>query len=117
MMLGVVNSRNCGYSRSRISSTGLLGVEVPRIDVVQRFLFRESLFLLAEAEVAAGELHEIFGVALVHDGEVAGEAGLGAELAEQAVAGGVKRSALDARRRRARRAARRGRASRARRGG
>ena len=94
-----VNSRNCGYSRSRIASTVVLGVEMPRIDVVQRLLLREPLFLLAEAEAVAGELHQVFGVALIHDREVAREAGGRSELPEQTVARRVERPALHARRR------------------
>ena len=77
-----------------------LGVEMSRVDVVQRFFFRESLFLFAVAEVGARELDEIFGVALVEDREVAREAGLGSELSEQAMASGVKRSAVHLRGRR-----------------
>ena len=75
-----------------------LGVEVPRVDVVQRFLFGEPLFLLAIAEVRARELDEIFGVALIEDAEVARQAGLGSELSEEAMAGGVERPAVHFRR-------------------
>ena len=94
----------------------MLGVQVSRVDVVERFLLREALFLLREAEGGARELHEVFGVALVHDREVRGESGGGAELAEQAVAGGVERAAVHARGWRIPPAARRGRAFPARRG-
>ena len=52
----------------------VLGVEVARIYVVERFLLRESFFLAAESEAGARELHQILGVALVHDGEVASRA-------------------------------------------
>ena len=57
-------------------------------------------FPLRRTRAPAGELHEIFGVALVHDGEVAREARFGSEVAQQAMTGGVERPALDARRRR-----------------
>ena len=67
---------------------------MPRVEVVQRFLLRESLRRLAETERAARELHQVLGVALVHDGEVRGEAGRRAELSEQAMPDGVKGAAV-----------------------
>jgi hypothetical protein len=62
-----------------------LGVDVARVQVVERFLLREALGGLGEAEGAARELHQVLGVALVHDREIGREAGGGAELAEQAM--------------------------------
>ena len=44
--------------------------------------------------MGAAELHEVFGVALVEDREVGGEAGGGAEAAEEAVGGAVEGSAM-----------------------
>jgi len=67
---------------------------------VEGFFFREALFLFAVAQVGAGELHEVFGVSLIHDREIARETCLGTELSEEAVPGRVERSALDSRRRR-----------------
>src|SRR6185437_10639081 len=80
---------------------GEFRVQVARVDVVQCLLLREPLLLLAVAEVGARELHQVFGVALVHDREVAGQARLGAELPEQPMAGGVEGPALHPARRRA----------------
>ena len=70
------SSTNCGYSSRRMRADGNLGVDVARVDVVQRLLLRESLLPVAEAELRARELHQVLGVALVHDGEVGREAGL-----------------------------------------
>jgi hypothetical protein len=74
----------------------MLGVHVARVDVVQRLLLGEALGAVAEPELGARELHEILGVALVEDREVAGEAGLGAEAPEEAVGGAVERAAVHA---------------------
>ena len=74
------------------------GVDVPRVDVVKRLLLRESLdFASAIPELRAGELHQVLGVALIHDREVLGEAGGGSVAAEQPVRGGVKGPAVHAR--------------------
>ena len=67
-----------------------LGVDVPRVQPVQRLLLGKALGRLAEPQRAARELHQVLGVALVHDGEVGRQAGGRAELAQQAVADGVE---------------------------
>ena len=79
----------------------LLGVDVAGVDVVERFLLGEPLGLLGVAECGARELHQILGVALVHDREVRRQAAGGAVLAERAVAHAVKRAAVHPRRGRA----------------
>jgi hypothetical protein len=68
---------------------------VARVEVLERFFLGKALFRIGEAEVRAGELHEVFGVALVHDGEVGGETGGGPEAAQEAVGGGVEGATVD----------------------
>ena len=74
-----------------------LGVDVARVQVVERLLLREALRRLGEAQRAAGELHQVLRVALVHDGEVGRQAGGAAELAQEPVADRVEGAAVHAR--------------------
>ena len=73
-----------------------------RVEVVQRLLLREALRRLAVSPSgAAGELHQVLRVALVHDREVRRQPGRCAEPAEQPVPDGVERAAVHPRARRA----------------
>ena len=47
-----------------------------------------------EPQRRAGELHQVLGVALVHDGEVGRKSRGGPELTQQSVADGVKGAAV-----------------------
>ena len=73
---------------------GELAIHMARIDVVERFFFREPFFPRAEAERITGELHEIFRVALIHDRKVGRQAGRLSEAAKQLVTRRVKRAAV-----------------------
>ena len=73
---------------------GDLRVHVARIHVVQRLLLREALLLLGESERRARELHEVFGVGLVHDREVRRESRRLSEPAQQPVRGRVEGPAV-----------------------
>ena len=75
---------------------GEFGVDVARVEPVERFLFRKALGRLGEPHRPPRELHEVLGVALVHDGEIAREAGGGPELAQQPVAYRVEGAAVHA---------------------
>ena len=66
------------------------GVDVARVDVLERLLLGESLDLGGVAELGAGELHEIRGIALIHDGEIFREARGGSVAAQQTMRGGVE---------------------------
>jgi hypothetical protein len=61
---------------------------------VERLLLRKPLGRLAETECTAGELHQVLGVALIHDSEVRRETGRGAELSEQPMTDGMKGPAM-----------------------
>ena len=74
-----------------------LGVDVARVHPVERLLLRKALVLLSDAKAGARDPHEIDGVALVHDRELRRHRRAPAELAQQAVARGVERSAVHAR--------------------
>ena len=73
-----------------------LGVDVPRVEVVQRLLLRKPLRRLREAERTTGELHEVLRVALVHDREVGRQSRGPTELAQKPVADGMERPSVDA---------------------
>ena len=71
-----------------------LGVDVARVDVVQRLLLRESLFLLAITEIGAGDTDAIDGIGLIHDREIAWQTRRLSEHSEQAIPGAVKGAAV-----------------------
>jgi hypothetical protein len=74
-----------------------LGVDVPGVDVVQRLLLRKPLLLAHGAELRPRQLHQVGGVALIHDDEVTGQSRRRAEPAKQPVRRRVKRPAVDPR--------------------
>src|SRR5207253_6292851 len=67
-----------------------LGVDVARVDVVQRLLLRESLFLLAITEIGAGDTDAIDGIGLIHDREIAWQTRRLSEHSEQAIPDAMK---------------------------
>ena len=73
-----------------------LRVDAARVDVEAGGLLREPRAAAAEAEAGAGDVHEVFGVAAVHDREVRRHADVACVDAEQAGGGGVERPAPDA---------------------
>src|SRR6266542_2176570 len=66
------------------------GVEVPRVDVLQRLLFRETLSLRRVAELGTRELDEVGRIALIHDREILRQASRESILPEQTVRSRVK---------------------------
>ncbi len=73
-----------------------LGVDAARVDVEARGLLRKAGAAAAEAETRARHVHEVLGVAAVHDREVRLHADVAGVDAEQAGGGGVEGAAPDA---------------------
>ena len=73
-----------------------LGVEVPGVDVLERLLFREALRFRGVSELSARQLHQVGGVALIHDGKILRQASSLSVATQQAVSGGVERPAVNA---------------------
>ena len=61
---------------------------------MQRGLLGKALLLLRKPELRARELHEIFGVGLIHDREIRRETGRLSKAAEETVRCGVKGAAV-----------------------
>ena len=79
---------------------GTLGVDVPRVDGLQRFGTGEAwgrpggVLEIGVAEGGAGNAHQIGGIGLIEDREVGGEAGGGPEPAQQAVGDAMEGAAV-----------------------
>ena len=73
-----------------------LGVDAARVDVEAGGLLREAVAAAAEPQRGAGDVHEIFGVAPVEDGEVRLHADVAGVDAQQAGGDGVEGAAPDA---------------------
>src|SRR6266498_1962431 len=70
------------------------GVDVPRVNVLQRFLLRKAFAFGRVSQLRPRETEEVFRISLVHDGEILGKTRCGAEPPQQPVCRRVKRSAM-----------------------
>src|SRR4051812_15755308 len=69
---------------------------MPGVNILERFFLGKSLGLGCVSELSARQLHEIGGIALIHDGEVFRQSGGRTVTTKKSVRSGVECPAMDA---------------------